>query len=126
MPPRAISRSNISFGLVSIPVEVFPATASKSIHFKLLHAKDNSRIQEKIYCISEDKPIDRNELVHGFQIQKGKYVSFTTEELKRLESSAGHEIEIKQFIPISQVDPLYFASAYLLGCGSGSAKAIIY
>ena len=123
MPFRAISRSSISFGLVSIPVEVFPATASKSVHFNLLHAKDNSRIQERIYCVSENKAIDRSELVHGFQIQKGKYVSFTNEEIKKLESSAGHEIEIIQFIPISEVDPVYFASAYLLGCGSGSAKA---
>jgi DNA end-binding protein Ku len=67
--------------------------------------------------------IDRSELVHGFQIQKGKYVSFTNEELKKLESGAGHEIEISQFIPITEVDPVYFASAYLLGCGSASAKA---
>ena len=123
MPSRAISRSSISFGLVSIPVEVFPATASKSVHFNLLHAKDDSRIQEKIYCVSEEKVIDRSELVHGFQIQKGKYVTFTNEELKKLESGAGHEIEIMQFIPISEVDPVYFAGAYLLGCGSGSAKA---
>jgi DNA end-binding protein Ku len=123
MPSRAISRSSISFGLVSIPVEVFPATASKSIHFNLIHAKDNSRIQEKIYCIAEDNVIDRSELVHGFQIQKGKYVSFTNEELKRLESGAGREIEIEQFIPISEVDPVYFASSYLLGAGPGSAKA---
>ena len=70
MPSRPISRSSISFGLVSIPVEVFPATASKSVHFNLLHAKDNSRIQERIYCVSENKAIDRSELVHGFQIQK--------------------------------------------------------
>src|ERR1700724_2623809 len=123
MPSRAISRSSIFLGLVSIPVEVFPATASKSVHFNLLHAKDNSRIQEKIYCASEEKPIDRSELVHGFQIQKGKYVTFTNEELKKLESGAGHEIEIMQFIPISEVDPVYFAGAYLLGCGSGSSKA---
>src|ERR1700732_4057614 len=100
MPSRAISRSSISFGLVSIPVEVFPATASKSVHFNLLHAKDNSRIKEQIYCVAENKPSDRNELIHGFQIQKGKYVGFTDEELKQLESRAGHEIEISEFIPI--------------------------
>ena len=70
MPSRAISRSSISFGLVSIPVELFPATASKSVHFNLLHAKYSSRIQEKIYCVAEDKVIDRSELVRGFQIQK--------------------------------------------------------
>jgi DNA end-binding protein Ku len=94
MAHRAISHSTISFGLVSIPVEVFPATASKSIHFNLLHAKDQSRIQERIFCAAEGKEIDRSELVHGFQIQKGKYVSFADEELKKLESAAAREIEI--------------------------------
>jgi DNA end-binding protein Ku len=123
MPIRAISRTSISFGLVSIPVELFPATASKSIHFNLLHAKDDSRIEEKIYCIAEDKLIDRKELVHGFQIQKGQYVTFTNEELKKLEAGVGREIEILEFIPLAQVDPVYFASSYLLGCGSGAAKA---
>jgi DNA end-binding protein Ku len=85
--------------------------------------KTTVEYKKGIYCVSENKAIDRSELVHGFQIQKGKYVSFTNEEIKKLESSAGHEIEIIQFIPISEVDPVYFASAYLLGCGSGSAKA---
>jgi DNA end-binding protein Ku len=123
MAHRALSHSTISFGLVSIPVEVFPATASKSIHFNLLHAKDQSRIQERIFCAAEGKEIDRSELVHGFQIQKGKYVSFTDEELKKLESAAAREIEIVQFIPLSRVDLVYFVSAYLLGCRSGAAKA---
>jgi len=85
--------------------------------------KTTVEYKKGIYCVSENKAIDRSELVHGFQIQKGKYVSFTNEEIKKLESGAGHEIEIIQFIPISEVDPVYFASAYLLGCGSGSAKA---
>ena len=123
MPRRTISHSTISLGLVSIPVEIFPATASKSIHFNLLHAKDNSRIQEKIFCVAEDKQIDRSELVHGLQIHKGEYVSFTDDELKELETGVGHEIEIVQFIPISKVDPVYFVNSYWLGCGSGSAKA---
>lgn len=124
MPPRAILRSSISFGLVSIPVELFAATESKAVvHFNLLHAKDNSRIQEKIYCVAENKQIDRSELVHGFPIEKGKYVAFTNDELKKLESGAGHEIDIVQFIPISEVDPVYFVASYLLGSTSGSAKA---
>jgi DNA end-binding protein Ku len=121
-PSRAISGSTISFGLVSIPVEVFPATASKSVHFNLLHAKDGSRTQEKIYCVTEEKLVDRSELVHGFEIEKGQYVTFTN-ELKKLEAGYSREIEITEFIPISQVDPVYFASSYLLGSGAGSAKA---
>src|ERR1700685_529314 len=102
MPIRAIARSSISFGLVSIPVELFPATASKSIHFNLLHAKDDSRIEEKIYCIAEDKLIDRKELVHGFQIQKGKYVTFTNEELKKLEAGPAQESGILGLLPLRQ------------------------
>jgi len=100
MPSRAISRSTISFGLVSIPVEVYPATSSKSVHFNLLHAKDDSRIQEKIYCVEEEKLIERSELVHGFEVEKGQYVTFTNGELKKLESGASREIEISEFIPI--------------------------
>lgn len=123
MPSRAVSRSTISFGLVSIPVELFPATSSKAIRFNLLHAKDESRIKEKIFCVAENKEIPRSELVHGYQIQKGRYVAFSSEELKKLESSAGHEIDIVQFVPISAVDPVYFTNSYLLGCGSGSEKA---
>jgi non-homologous end joining protein Ku len=56
---------------VSIPVELYPATQSKAVHFKLLHKQDNSRIQEKIYCVAEGRYVDRNELVHEFQISKG-------------------------------------------------------
>jgi DNA end-binding protein Ku len=95
----------------------------KSVHFNLLHAKDDSRIQEKIYCLAENKAVDRSELVHGFQIEKGQYVTFTDEELKKLETSASHEIEILQFIPIAAVDPVYFASAYFLAAESGATKA---
>jgi DNA end-binding protein Ku len=73
--------------------------------------------------VAEAKLIDRSELVHGFEIEKGQYVTFTNEELKKLESGASREIEISEFIPISEVDPVYFASSYLLGCGSGGAKA---
>jgi DNA end-binding protein Ku len=123
MARRAVLRSNISFGLVSIPVELYSATHSEAVHFNLLHAKDNSRIQEKIYCVAEGKQIDRRELVHGFQISKGKYVSFSGEELKKMEASASRQIEIAQFVPISEVDPIYFVASYLLASGSGSAKA---
>jgi DNA end-binding protein Ku len=120
---KAILRSNISFGLVSISVELYPATHSEAVHFNLLHAKDNSRIQEKIFCIAEGKQIERSELVHGFQISKGTYVSFSGQELKKLEASTSQQIEIAQFVPIAAVDQVYFVASYLLARGSGSAKA---
>jgi DNA end-binding protein Ku len=123
MAARSISTASLTFGLVSIPVRLFPATSSKSIRFNLLHAKDMSRIQEKIFCPVEDKIIDRSELVRGYEIEKGRYVTFTDEELKKLEAQADHSVEIEEFIPVSEVDPVYFENSYLLGCEPTSAKA---
>ena len=123
MPARSISAASLTFGLVSIPVRLFPATSSKSVTFHLLHAKDLSRIQQKIYCPKEDKIIDRSELVRGYEVEKDRYVVFTDEELKKLEAQTDHAIEISEFIPVTEVDPVYFENSYLLGCEPVSAKA---
>ena len=123
MPARSISTASLTFGLVSIPVRLFPATSSKSVSFHLLHAKDMSRIQQKIYCPKEDKIVDRTELVRGYEIEKDRYVTFTDDELKKLEAQADRAVEITEFIPASEVDPVYFENSYLLGCEPTSAKA---
>jgi len=123
MASRSVASGSISFGLVSIPVKLFPATSSKAISFNLLHAKDNSRIQQKIYCPVDDAIVDRSELVRGFQVEKGRFVTFTDEELKSLEAQGDHTIEISEFVPLSKVDPVYFEEPYYLGCEPTSAKA---
>lgn len=123
MPARSISSASLTFGLVSIPVRLFPATSSKSVAFHLLHAADMSRIQQKIYCPKEDKIVDRSELVRGYEIEKDRYVTFTDEELKKLEAQADRAVEITGFIPASEVDPVYFENSYLLGSEPTSAKA---
>ena len=124
MASRPVGNGNISFGLVSIPVRLFPATRSKSVSFNLLHAKDQSRIQQKIFCPVEDAIIDRSELVRGYEVAKDRYVTFTDEELKALEAHGGdHSIEITEFVPLEQIDPIYFETSYYLGCEQASAKA---
>lgn len=123
MASRPVGNGNISFGLVSIPVRLFPATRSKSISFNLLHAKDLSRIQQKIFCPVEGAIIERSELVRGYEVAKDRYVTFTDDELKKLEAHDDHAIEITEFIPLAQIDPMYFETAYYLGCEPGSAKA---
>ena len=123
MAARPAGNGNISFGLVSIPVKLFSATRSKSVSFNLLHAKDLSRIQQKIYCPVDDAIIDRSELVRGFEIEKGRYVTFTDEELKNLEARADHSIEITEFVPLSEIDPVYFEESYYLGSEPAAAKA---
>ena len=123
MASRPIANGNISFGLVSIPVKLFSATRSKSVSFNLLHAKDLSRIQQKIYCPVDDAVIDRSELVRGYEVEKGRYVTFTDEELKQLEAHDDHVIEITEFIPLAEIDPVYFEESYYLGSEAGAAKA---
>jgi DNA end-binding protein Ku len=123
MAARPVAAGSISFGLVSIPVKLYTATRPKSVSFNLLHAKDKSRIQQKIYCPVDDAIIDRSELVRGYQIDKGVYVTFTDEELEKLEAHEDHAVAITEFVPLEQVDPVYFESSYHLGCSPESARA---
>jgi DNA end-binding protein Ku len=124
MASRPIANGNISFGLVSIPVKLFSAARSKSVSFNLLHEKDRSRIQQKIYCPVDDAIIDRSELVRGYEIEKGRFVVFTDEELKNLEASGSeHAIEITEFLPLCEVDPVYFEESYFLESDHSSGKA---
>ena len=123
MASRPIGTGNISFGLVSIPVKLFSATRSRAVSFNLLHAKDLSRIQQKIYCPVDDAIIERSELVRGFEFEKGRYVTFTDEELKKLEARNEHAIEITEFLTLERVDPVYFEEAYYLGSEANAAKA---
>ncbi len=124
MASRPIAKGNISFGLVSIPVKLFSATRARSVSFNLLHQKDGSRIQQKIYCPVDDAIIDRSELVRGFEIEKGRYVTFTDDELKKLEAATDDpSIEITEFLPLSEVDPIYFEESYYLQSEHGSGKA---
>jgi DNA end-binding protein Ku len=123
MASRPVGSGNISFGLVSIPVRLFTATSTKSVSFNLLHAKDLSRIQQRIYCPVDDAIIDRSELVRGYEIEKGRYVTFTDEELKALEARDGHVIEIDEFVPLTALDPIYFEDSYYIGAEAGSGKA---
>ena len=123
MAARPVAAGSISFGLVSIPVKLYTATRPKSVSFNLLHAKDKSRIQQKIYCPVDDAIVDRSELVRGYQIEKGVYVTFTEEELEKLEAHEDHAVAITEFVPLEQVDPVYFESSYHLGCSPESARA---
>lgn len=120
--PRALQSASLSFGLVNIPVKLYTAAHSKSVAFHLLHAKDGSRIQEQMVCRLEDKPVDRKELVKGYEVSKGKYVEVTNEELDALEAEANRSVEIQEFVPVDCVDPVYFSKTYYLGPDKGGDK----
>jgi DNA end-binding protein Ku len=113
----------VSFGLVSIPVKLYSATeASKNISFNLLHKTCGSRLRQQYFCIKEDVPVSREDMVKGYEFTKDQYVIFSPEELKAMEEAGTHMAEITEFVPIDAIDPVYFDKAYYLAPDKGGAK----
>jgi len=123
MAARSIGSLTISFGLVAIPVKLYSATEpSRGVSFNLLHSTCGSRLRQQYFCIKEDIPVPRDEIVKGYEFAKDQYVMFTPEELKALEEAGTHSAEITEFVPLKTVDPVYFDKAYYLGPDKGGAK----
>ena len=123
MAARSIASLTVSFGLVSIPVKLYSATeASRAISFNLLHKACGSRVRQQYFCVKEDVPVSREEMVKGYEFAKDQYVMFTPEELKALEETGTHTAEITEFVPIESVDPVYFDKSYYLAPDKGGAK----
>ena len=123
MAARATSSGTISFGLVSIPIKVFPASSSKTVRFSMLHAKDKSRLKQQYVCRACDDVVERSDTVKGYEYARDQYVVLEEEELKAIEKQSDRSIEIEEFVPIAKVDPIYFEKSNLLGPDKGGAKA---
>ena len=123
MPVRSIGSGAISFGLVSIPVNLYVAASSESPSFNLLHTKCGSRIKQQRFCPVCKEVVERQELVKGYEVEKNQYVRLTDDELKALEGEASEAIEIFEFVPLAKVDPIYFERSYYLGPDKGGEKA---
>src|SRR5580704_44367 len=102
----------ISFGLVSFPVRLFAAARAETVHFHMLHRKDLSRVKEVFYCAEENKPIERSEIVRGYEAGKGEYVVVDDDELKNVAPPTASTMDIIQFVRNEEVDPIYFERSY--------------
>ena len=123
MPPHSIGSGTISFGLVSIPIKLYTAASSGGVAFNLLHAKCGNRIKQQTFCPVCNEVVERAGLVKGYEFTKEQYVRFTDEELKSLEGETSRIIDIAEFVPLPQVDPIYFEKTYYLGPDKGGEKA---
>ncbi len=110
--PATVWKGYLSFGLVSFPVRLFSAARAEAVHFHMLHKKDLSRVKEVWYCAAEDKPIERSEMVKGYEVKKGEYVTVDDEELKKIAPATATTMEVLQFVARDDVDPLLFQSSY--------------
>jgi DNA end-binding protein Ku len=123
MAARSIGSLSISFGLVSIPVKLFSATeTSRAISFNLLHKTCGSRLKQQYFCVKEDVPVGREDMVKGYEFAKDQYVRFSPEELKALEEAGTQTAEIAEFLPIESIDPVFFDKAYYLAPDKFGAK----
>jgi DNA end-binding protein Ku len=122
MPPHSLGSGTISFGLVSIPVRLYTAASSGNVSFNQLHSVCGSRIRQQIFCPKCNRTVERAELVRGYEFAKDQYVQVKDEELKALEGEASQIIDIAEFVPLAEVDPIYFEKTYYLGPDKGGEK----
>lgn len=120
--PRAFWSGTISFGLVSIPVELYPANRAGRSGLRLL-APSGLPVQRRYACSREDAIVPPDHLVRGYEIKKDDYVVITDEELAALAPEKSRDIDLQRFVPAEEVDPVLFERAYFLAPGGESAKA---
>ncbi len=125
MPARSMSTATISFGLVTVPVELYSTgESSAAISFNMLHKECHTKLKQQYVCPKHDnKVVERDDMVKGREFEKGKYAVFSPEELKALDEKATNSIDIVEFVPLAAVDRLYLDRAYYLGPGKGGARA---
>ncbi|HWE53551.1 MAG TPA: Ku protein [Bryobacteraceae bacterium] len=118
----SVWKGHLTFGLVSLPVRLFTAARSETLSFNQLHKHDNSRIKQVIYCQTEDKPIPRDEIVKGYEYEKGKYVVIADEDIKKVAPKTAKVMEIQEFVKADDVDPVYLESSYYMAPDEGGEK----
>jgi DNA end-binding protein Ku len=115
-------KGHLTFGLVSFPVKLYSAARSESISFNQLHKADGSRVKQVLYCQAEDKPIPRSEIVKGYEFEKDRYIVIEDEEVKKVAPQSAKVMELLEFVPNDQVDPIYLETSYYLAPDEAGEK----
>jgi DNA end-binding protein Ku len=111
---HAIWSGSINFGLVTIPVKLFTAVKTDELSFNLLHAKDEGRIKYERICSVDGKPVPWDEIVKGYEYEKGQYVVLTDEDFKKVNPEATQSVDILEFVELDKINPMYFDKPYYL------------
>jgi DNA end-binding protein Ku len=119
---RSIWSGAISFGLVNVPVKVYTAVRDHSVHFNQLDKRSQSRIRYRKVAEETGKEVDDDDIELGFEVAKGRYVTFEQDELDDLRPASTRSIEVTEFVPLADVDPIYFERTYWLAPASDAAK----
>ena len=124
MAARSIGSATISFGLVSVPVNLYSSSeSSASVSFNMLHTTCGSRLKQQYICSKEGTVVEKDEVGKGYEFSKGQYVLFSSDEIKALDEKATNSIDIAEFVPLATVDRIYLDKVYYLGPDKGGDRA---
>ncbi|MFZ5646339.1 MAG: Ku protein [Bacillota bacterium] len=119
---RPLWKGAVSFGLIYVPVKMYAATEKKDIKFNYLHEKCKTPIQYRKYCPRCETEVTQDEVVRGYEYEKGKYVVMKEEDFERLPGEKNRSVDILDFVNLSEIDPIYYDKAYYLAPGDGGQK----
>jgi DNA end-binding protein Ku len=122
---RAMWKGAVSFGLVTIPINLYAATENKNVGFRQVHAEDGGRIQYKRFCSLEDKEVAYGEIAKGYELPDGGMVVLTDDDLADLPLSSSKTIDVLEFVPLEAIDPIYFDRTYYLEPQKTAAKPYV-
>lgn len=124
MPARSVGVGTVSFGLVSIPVRLYSTSeTSGGVRFNMLDPSDNTRVRQQLINSRTGEVVERKRTIKGYEFGKGQYVTFSNEEIRELQQKASPAIEIAEFVPLEEVEPIYFEKSYYLGPEKGGERA---
>jgi DNA end-binding protein Ku len=113
--PRSIWNGTITFGLVSVPIKLYSATESRTVHFQELHVKDGARIEHRRICPKDGREVPYKQIVKGYEVAPDEYVVLDKEEIKAAGGNRGKVIDLDEFVDVADIDPVFYDQTYYLG-----------
>jgi len=123
MAARSLWNRTLTFGMVNVPVKVFTATESKSIHFHQVHLKDEARIEHRKVCPKHHGEVDKDEIVMGYELSSGDYVELSKDEIAAAAGENAKLIDVEHFVAGEDIDAIFYDKTYYLGAGDDGEDA---
>jgi DNA end-binding protein Ku len=121
--PRSLWNGTISVGLINVPIKLYSAVESKTVHFREVHLADEAKVEHRRFCSAEDCEVPSEEVVKGFEVKEGEYVILDKDEIAAAAGDRGHVIEVERFVETGAIDPVFYEKTYFLGAGKDGADA---
>jgi DNA end-binding protein Ku len=113
--PRSVWNGTVTFGMVNVPVKLYTATESKTVHFHEVHLKDGARIENRRFCSKEDREVPYEQIVLGYEVSRGRYVVLDKGEIKAAAGDRGKVIHLQEFVRAEEIDPVFYDTTYYVG-----------